>query len=124
MDARPGMEKDTSPVHVLSRQLERRTRLVRHHAARQLHRLLRNRKQPVHHRRRERRRASRLRLRRAPAGITPFQINTDADDAMATAGVGIDVISANETVLHFAYDGEFGETTQVHAVSLKGSARF
>jgi uncharacterized protein with beta-barrel porin domain len=60
----------------------------------------------------------------APVGVTPFQINTDSDDAMATAGVGIDVISANETVLHFAYDGEFGETTQVHAVGLKGSARF
>jgi len=60
----------------------------------------------------------------APAGIAPFTIITDRDDVMALVGAGIDVISGGDTVLHLAYDGQLGETTQIHAVALKGSARF
>jgi hypothetical protein len=33
-------------------------------------------------------------------------------------------VSGEDTVLHIAYDGQLGETTQFHAVALKGSARF
>ncbi len=49
---------------------------------------------------------------------------TGMDDLMGTVGAGIDVISGTDTVLHIAYDGQLGETTQIHAIALKGSARF
>ncbi|HIE71229.1 MAG TPA: autotransporter outer membrane beta-barrel domain-containing protein [Planctomycetes bacterium] len=60
----------------------------------------------------------------APAGISPFTINTDTDDVMGVVGVGIDMITAQETVLHVTYDGQFGETTSIQAVALKGSVRY
>ena len=60
----------------------------------------------------------------APAGVAPFTIETKMDDAMGIVGAGIDVINNGDAVLHFAYDGQLGETTQIHAFVLKGSARF
>lgn len=53
-----------------------------------------------------------------------FTITTDADDAMGLAGAGLDVINGNDAVLRLSYDGQLGETTQIHAVGIKGSARF
>ncbi len=43
---------------------------------------------------------------------------------MGTVGAGIDIINAGDTVLHVAYDGQFGSDTQISAIALKGSARF
>jgi Autotransporter beta-domain len=60
----------------------------------------------------------------APAGVTPFTINTDMDDVMGTVGAGLDMITAGDTVLRFSYDGQLGETTQIHAIGLKGSVSF
>lgn len=60
----------------------------------------------------------------APAGVAPFAIFTDMDDVMGTVGAGIDMITGEDSVLHVAYDGQLGETTQIHSVALKGSARF
>ena len=60
----------------------------------------------------------------APAGVAPFTILTKMDDLMGVVGAGIDMINNGDAVLHFAYDGQFGESTQIHAISLKGSARF
>ena len=60
----------------------------------------------------------------APAGVAPFTIATKMDDAMGIIGAGIDVINNGDAVLHFAYDGQLGETTQIHAFVLKGSAKF
>ncbi len=60
----------------------------------------------------------------APAGVTPFLTITGMDDLMGTVGAGLDVITGADTVLHLTYDGQFGETTQIHAIGLKDSARF
>ncbi len=60
----------------------------------------------------------------APAGVAPFTIVTKTDDVMGIVGAGIDVINSGDAVLHLTYDGQFGETTQIHAFALKGSARF
>ncbi|CAN1724480.1 protein of unknown function [Hyphomicrobium sp. 1Nfss2.1] len=47
-----------------------------------------------------------------------------SDDAMGIVGVGLDMITAQETVLHVTYDGQFGETTRIQSVALKGSVRY
>jgi uncharacterized protein with beta-barrel porin domain len=60
----------------------------------------------------------------APAGVAPFTIETGMDDVMGVVGAGLDVINGRDAVLHVAYDGQLGETTQIHSVALKGSARF
>jgi uncharacterized protein with beta-barrel porin domain len=60
----------------------------------------------------------------APVGVAPFTIESKMDDAMGIVGVGIDVINGSDAVLHMAYDGQLGETTQIHAIMLKGSAKF
>ena len=60
----------------------------------------------------------------APAGVSPFTIQTNMDDVMATVGAGIDVINGDDAVLHLTYDGQFGDTTEIHSVAIKGSARF
>jgi hypothetical protein len=46
------------------------------------------------------------------------------DDVMGTVGAGLEMITAEDTALRLTYDGQLGETTQIHAVGLKGSARF
>jgi outer membrane autotransporter protein len=60
----------------------------------------------------------------APAGVSQFTILTDIDEVMGVVGAGLDVIAGTDTVLHACYDGQFGETTQIHVIALKGSARF
>jgi uncharacterized protein with beta-barrel porin domain len=60
----------------------------------------------------------------APSGVQPFTINSKIDEVMGVVGAGVDVISGKETVLRFSYDGQFGETTNVQIVGIKGSARF
>ena len=47
--------------------------------------------------------------------MTPFLTITGMDDVMGTVGAGIDVITGTDTVLHVTYDGQLGETTQIHA---------
>lgn len=60
----------------------------------------------------------------APAGVSPFAIHTDMDDVMGVVGAGLDMITSQDTVLHLTYDGQFGETTSIQAVALKGSVRY
>ncbi len=60
----------------------------------------------------------------APAGVSPFTITTGMDDVMGTVGAGLDLITSKDTALHVTYDGQFGATTQISAIALKGSARF
>ena len=59
-----------------------------------------------------------------PASVAPFTILNDIDDVMGTVGAGLDVITADDTVLNVTYDGQLGDTTQIHSVALKGSAKF
>jgi hypothetical protein len=56
--------------------------------------------------------------------VSPFTILTDIDEVMGVVGAGLDVITGTDTVLHAGYDGQFGETTQIHVITLKGSAKF
>jgi uncharacterized protein with beta-barrel porin domain len=60
----------------------------------------------------------------APLGIAPFTIRTDMDEVMGLVGAGIEVISSEDAVMRLSYDGQLGETTQIHSVGIKGSARF
>lgn len=60
----------------------------------------------------------------APAGVSPFTIETDMDDVMGVVGAGLDMITSQDTVLHLTYDGQFGETTSIQSVALKGSVRY
>jgi len=60
----------------------------------------------------------------APAGTSPFTINTDMDDVMGVVGAGLDMITADDTALRLSYDGQLGETTHIHAVGVKGSVSF
>jgi uncharacterized protein with beta-barrel porin domain len=60
----------------------------------------------------------------APSGVSPFTIHTKIDEVMGVIGAGIDVISGADAVLRFSYDGQFGETTNIQTVGIKGSARF
>ena len=43
---------------------------------------------------------------------------------MGLVGAGVEVINGGDAVLRFSYDGQLGETTQIHTVGIKGSARF
>lgn len=60
----------------------------------------------------------------APVGISPFTIHTDMDDVMGVVGAGLDMITAEDTALRLSYDGQLGETTQIHALGVKGSVSF
>lgn len=60
----------------------------------------------------------------APLGVSAFTINTDIDEAMGLVGAGVEVINGGDTMLRLSYDGQLGETTQIHTVGVKGSARF
>lgn len=60
----------------------------------------------------------------APGGLSPFTINTDLDDVMGVVGAGLDLITAGNTVLHVAYDGQFGETTTLQSFVFKGSVQY
>ncbi len=56
--------------------------------------------------------------------MSPFPIPHTNDAVMGLVGAGVDVISGTDAVLRFSYDGQLGETTQIHVVGIKGSARF
>lgn len=60
----------------------------------------------------------------APVGVMPFTIDTEIDEVMGIVGAGLDLISGTDAVLRLSYDGQLGETTQIHSVGIKGSARF
>jgi uncharacterized protein with beta-barrel porin domain len=60
----------------------------------------------------------------APDGIGSFIIHTDMDDVMGVVGAGLDLINGEDGALRFTYDGQLGETTQIHSVGIKGSAKF
>ena len=60
----------------------------------------------------------------APAGVSPFTINTDIDEVMGLVGAGVDVINGRDAVLRLSYDGQLGADTQIHSVGVKGSAKF
>ena len=60
----------------------------------------------------------------APAGVGPFTINTKLDDVMGLVSAGVDGITGNDSVLRLSYDAQFGETTQIQSVGIKGSAKF
>jgi uncharacterized protein with beta-barrel porin domain len=60
----------------------------------------------------------------APLGVSAFTINTDIDEVMGLVGAGVEMINGGDTVLRFSYDGQLGETTQIHTVGIKGSTRF
>ena len=60
----------------------------------------------------------------AAAGISPFTISSELDEIMGLVGAGIEIISGADAVMRLSYDGQLGETTQIHAVGIKGSARF
>jgi uncharacterized protein with beta-barrel porin domain len=60
----------------------------------------------------------------APIGVSPFTINTDIDEVMGLVGAGVEVINGGDAVLRLSYDGQLGETTQIHSVGIKGSAKF
>lgn len=60
----------------------------------------------------------------APLGVSPFTINTNIDEVMGLVGAGVDVINGEDSALRLSYDGQLGETTQIHYVGIKGSARF
>jgi len=60
----------------------------------------------------------------APAGVGPFTINTKLDQVMGLVGVGLDVINGGDAALRLSYDAQLGETTQIHSVGIKGSAKF
>ncbi|MBC7832077.1 MAG: hypothetical protein H7Y62_08670, partial [Hyphomicrobium sp.] len=51
-------------------------------------------------------------------------INTDIDEVMGLVGAGVEVINGKDSVLRLSYDGQLGETTQIHSVGVKGSAKF
>jgi outer membrane autotransporter protein len=60
----------------------------------------------------------------APAGVSPFTIHTQLDDVMGLVGAGFEMINSEDTALRLTYDGQLGDTTQIHSVGLKGSAKF
>lgn len=60
----------------------------------------------------------------APAGVGPFSISTDLDQTMGVVGAGIEVINGADAVFRLSYDGQFGSSTQIHAVGVRGSSRF
>ena len=43
---------------------------------------------------------------------------------MGLVGAGLDVINGEDAALRLTYDGQLGETMQIHSVGLKGSAKF
>jgi len=60
----------------------------------------------------------------APAGVSPFTINTNIDEVMGLVGAGVEVINGDDAVLRLSYDGQLGSDTQIHSVGIKGSSKF
>jgi len=52
-------------------------------------------------------------------GVPSFTTVTDLDSVLADISVGLDVLAAESLNMRLSYDGQFGETTQNHAGSLR-----
>jgi len=59
-----------------------------------------------------------------PDGGDPFTIRTEMDQVQADVAAGVEMINSEESNLRVYYDGHFGDTTRIHSVGLKGSAKF
>lgn len=60
----------------------------------------------------------------APDSVGSFTMVTRMDDVMGVLGAGLDIITSSDSALRFAYDGQFGETTQTHSIGIKGSLKY
>lgn len=60
----------------------------------------------------------------ADGSVGGFTIHTQIDEVMGLVGAGLDVISGTDAVMRFSYDAQLGSTTQIHAIGIKGSAKF
>ncbi len=60
----------------------------------------------------------------APLGAPGFAIASKLDKTVADIGIGLDVFSVDGMALRLQYDGQFGDTTTLHAGSAKLSVRF
>lgn len=60
----------------------------------------------------------------APGSVAPFVIRSGLDEVMGVAAADMEMINAENSVLRFAYEGQIGESTQIHSVSLRASAQF
>lgn len=73
-------------------------------------------------------RAATCRCRRASpvrrGSVAPFVIRSGLDEVMGVAAAGVEMINSENSVLRFAYEGQIGESTQIHSVSLRASAQF
>lgn len=60
----------------------------------------------------------------APIGAPGFAIASKLDKTVADIGIGLDLFSVDGIALRLQYDGQFGDTTTLHAGSAKLSVRF
>ena len=60
----------------------------------------------------------------APDGVAPFSVLTLMDDVMGVFGAGLDIIDKQDSTLRITYDGQFGQTKQIHGVGIKGGVKF
>ena len=60
----------------------------------------------------------------APDGVGAFTTLAHLDDVMGVLGAGLDIISRSDTTLRITYDGQIGETQQIHGFGMKGSVKF
>ena len=59
-----------------------------------------------------------------PTGVGPFTILAEMDEVQADVAAGLEMINAEDSTLRLYYDGHFGDTTRIHSVGLKASAKF
>jgi uncharacterized protein with beta-barrel porin domain len=60
----------------------------------------------------------------SPTGVSPFTIASQVDQVQADLAAGVEMINGEDSALRLTYDGQLGNTTQIHAFALKGSAKF
>ena len=60
----------------------------------------------------------------APAGVTPFTIASQFDNAYLDVAAGLDVLTVNGLEIKLNYDGRFSDNSEMHGGSLKASAKF
>ena len=59
-----------------------------------------------------------------PDGVDPFTIRAEMDQVQADVAAGVEMITSEDSVMRLYYDGHFGDTTRIHSVGFKGSAKF
>jgi uncharacterized protein with beta-barrel porin domain len=59
-----------------------------------------------------------------PDGVDPFTIRTEMDQVQADVAAGVEMITSEDSAMRLYYDGHFGDTTRIHSVGFKGSAKF